>query len=204
VDLHLIIQILNLFGIAIIGFFIIVKRADIFSYLKEKGKNLATKEDIAIITREMESVKLDHVKATHVHKLQFETEFQAFKEIWEKLLSLRNATLSLRPIVDTLTSSKEEKEERKKKRLHDFSTTFYAFRDTAENNKPFYPIVLWTELDELIKLVYKEAVGYSYGDPIEDFKSYWKDSQENFNQIIQKVDKICEVIRDRIDKLKSV
>ncbi len=182
------------------------------SYFKEKGKNLAQKEDIAAITAEVERVRTDYAlqiekvksdlsKSSYVHKLQFETEFQAFQEIWKKLLGLRNQTLSLRPIIDIGAQSAEEFEERKKQRLKDFTDSFNDFVLLAETNKPFYPQSIWNELEALILIVRKEAVGYSFGDP-DDGKKYWDEALANRDKILAKIDLICEAIRNRIDPNK--
>ncbi len=54
----------------------------ISAYDRKKGENLATKEDIAELTKIPERIKakMSHVNA--VHKVQFETEFEWYKELW--------------------------------------------------------------------------------------------------------------------------
>lgn len=45
------------------------------SYEAEKGKNLATKEDIAIITKEVESVKASYNESLERHKIELQKEY---------------------------------------------------------------------------------------------------------------------------------
>nr|DAN79741.1 MAG TPA: hypothetical protein [Caudoviricetes sp.] len=50
-------------------------------YFKEKGKNLATKEDIAGITKEIESVKASYNESLERHKMELQKEFEKTKYI---------------------------------------------------------------------------------------------------------------------------
>ena len=51
------------------------------SYESEKGKNLATKEDIAGITKEIESVKASYNESLERHKIELQKEFEKTKYI---------------------------------------------------------------------------------------------------------------------------
>lgn len=51
------------------------------AYNEEKGKLLATKEDIADITRRIESVKDSYNKALESHKIELQKEFESHKYI---------------------------------------------------------------------------------------------------------------------------
>lgn len=53
------------------------------AYNEEKGKNLATKEDIAGITKEIESVKDSYNKSLEKHKIELQKEFESYKYINE-------------------------------------------------------------------------------------------------------------------------
>lgn len=71
------------------------------AYVEEKGKNLATKEDIGSITKKIESVKESYNKALENHKIELQKEFEFHKYIqtlcWEldkKLLTLVSACLN--------------------------------------------------------------------------------------------------------------
>lgn len=49
------------------------------SYESEKGKNLATKEDVAEITKKIESVKESYSKALENHKIELQKKFEIDK-----------------------------------------------------------------------------------------------------------------------------
>ncbi|WP_027330236.1 hypothetical protein [Marinimicrobium agarilyticum] len=77
---ELIIQVITLVVVVVIGYFL---REFFPSYTKEKGKNLATKEDIREITEKIESVKADYAKSleTLKSKLQLESALKgAYQE----------------------------------------------------------------------------------------------------------------------------
>src|SRR5574341_2266116 len=69
-------------------------------YFEEKGKNLATKEDIEEITRKVEAVRAEYAQLSHVHRLTFEKEFEILDGLWKALVDLGSATQGLRPILD--------------------------------------------------------------------------------------------------------
>lgn len=49
------------------------------SYESEKGKNLATKEDIGVITHEIESIKDNYGKVMEKYKIELQKDFEASK-----------------------------------------------------------------------------------------------------------------------------
>ena len=51
------------------------------SFFKEKGKNLATKEDIKDITDRIESVKDSYSKSLERHKMELQKEFESSKPV---------------------------------------------------------------------------------------------------------------------------
>lgn len=60
------------------------------SYEAEKGKNLATKEDIKDITDKVESVKASYNESLERHKIELQKEFEESKYISNMLRSLDN------------------------------------------------------------------------------------------------------------------
>ncbi|WP_319505091.1 hypothetical protein [Bacteroides graminisolvens] len=60
----------------------------IVSYFTEKGKNLATKEDIKDITYKVESVKASYNESLERHKIELQKEFESYKYIAKLCYSL--------------------------------------------------------------------------------------------------------------------
>jgi hypothetical protein len=124
------------------------------SYFTEKGKNLATKEDIAQITdlieevksvysRDIELLKAELNKTLLVHRVHFETEFKALSEIWKKVASVRftMARTSLVP-----------KQEATNENFDQFWSSMDELREAIDYNSPFYPKSIYDELGKLIEL----------------------------------------------------
>ena len=65
------------------------------SYESEKGKNLATKEDIAGITKEIESVKASYNESLERHKIELQKEFEKTKYIINLCNTIDMSLLSL-------------------------------------------------------------------------------------------------------------
>ncbi|MGP9690381.1 hypothetical protein ACT3S4_00965 [Psychrobacter sp. AOP30-A2-5] len=92
-----ILQILTLLGIGGIYFF----KKYLFSYSSEKGKNLATKEDIEEITRKIENVKSEYLIELETVRVELSKSLHQKNEVWImkrnaclKALNLANAILS--------------------------------------------------------------------------------------------------------------
>lgn len=169
------------------------------AYFAEKGKNLATKEDIKDITEKVEAVRAEYIKRQHVHQMAFDKEFEILSEVWGTLVDLRNATRGLRPVLDYVDPNESE-EERKRKRLQKFAECYSTFVNTAEKNQPFYPKEIYESLFEIMMIAHVEAGEYSFHDldgrPIDS--QYWQKALNNQKRIIQTVDNVCEQIRERI------
>lgn len=149
------------------------------------------------------SKRLDalYTRANHVSKSQFDTEFQIYQEVWKLLIPLKQNTLQLRPILDSVDPKKSE-EERIKERLSDFQEAFIHYRNTIEKNKPFYSKEVYEKLNEIRHICRKEAIQYQNSS--KDWEKYWKSQEENRQVITSLIDESCETIRSRIKSLKIV
>lgn len=192
---------------------ILLGRSYLPKYFEEKGKNLATKEDIGAITDEVEKVKIqyskdieilksDLLRQSHSHRVRYEHEFKLLTEIWDALIHLQNKTLSLRPVFDQHTPGESEKE-RKANRLKHFSEAYMGLIDKVEKNKPFYPTSIHSKLIELTNLLRQEAIDFGHLSPNlnSDFSfdpKYWEKAISNSKIIIKSIEEICEVIRENV------
>ncbi len=177
------------------------------SYLTEKGRNRATREDIAAITAAAESIKSTHAaaidrdrhllaQAQNVSARQLELEIEAYRAVWKSLIQVHRASLALRPALDW-TKQGESKEERQRARLQEFADTFNPYINAVWEYRPFYPSEVFAELEILTKLMRAEALEYQHRDPTED-RAYWKKAMENADKIAAQTVKICDTIRTRL------
>ncbi len=176
-------------AVVLVGTFLI-------QYLREKGKNLATKEDVRNITERIESVKSQYASQLHISQVRYEKEFEILSDLAEKLVELRDAALSLRPATDYF-SPNETEDERKQKRLTRFQEAMRALYLVAERRRPFYPEELYKVLNEFSQASWSEAVGYRLGRMDVDPK-YWEVAEKNAQAISSLANKALDAIRERI------
>lgn len=154
--------------------------------------------DLDKASRQLQS-ELD--KGVHIHKVQFEKEFDLYSQIWAQLVEVKWKVLSLRPSFDRVDPSETE-EERIKRRLTEFAESFNPFVSLVEKHRPFYPPNVYDALMNLIKISHSEAIGFEYKD--RKWAEYWKEAGENQENILRLIDEICEAIRQRIDRVVAI
>jgi hypothetical protein len=182
-------------------------------YFGKKGENLATKEDISGITDRIESVKKDYaeqlasIKAElsaklNRHGFRFEKEYEVLNELNTLLVDVRDASRSLRPILDSRDPSKNE-DDIKKERLEYFfkaQRKLYLYR---ERKRPFYPKEIYESILSVEKTANIEANMYKNLDP-KIFNEYWKTAEQNQQKIVSKAEDAMEIIRDRVTKWETL
>lgn len=179
------------------------------SFFSEKGKNLATKQDITAITSKIKSVKSEYATALAqvnasltaqigTHSFRYAQEFTILREMSSLLVDVRNATLALRPVLDYVDPNQPE-EERARMRL---STQHDAIRSAmlfGEKNRPFYPEAVYSKLQALWKAAHAESVAYSHLKvPTVGFKEYWDKAEENRVKVEECTAEAIDAIRARV------
>ena len=90
-----------------------------------------------IQNRKILDLKSEAERKNLIHRYQFEKEFSIYTDLWAKLIDLRNTTASLRPVLDTIDSTKNE-EDIKKERLEKQYEKLIAVAESFDKNRPFY------------------------------------------------------------------
>ena len=144
--------------------------------------------------RSIESLKSKNEKATLIHKIQFEKEFDIYKDLWSSLIDLKRITESLRPELDHVDINQSDAE-RKRERLEKLDEIFIKFLNSFEKNKPFYSEKVYLELSEIIKIVKTEA--FEFQKKRENI-DYWDEAKSNIKKITLLLDKTSDIIRNRI------
>lgn len=118
------------------------------SYLKKKGENLATKEDIRAITEGIESVKASYNALLSVRKMRNETEFQTLKKISQEVYSLTGVLVKFHPSISALALVGQSKEvtQGHLQELHD---QVVSFNNLVHAYQPFYSEKIFSELQDL-------------------------------------------------------
>src|SRR5450759_344910 len=63
----------------------------LFSYAREKGKNLATKEDISAITNTQEAIRNELANRSHFSRVRYDREMEVYQKVWPKLMNFFEA-----------------------------------------------------------------------------------------------------------------
>ena len=181
---------LEIFTVAGLGLF--------FMYFKKKGENLATKEDIEEITEKVESLKASIGSQQFIHQTRYQNEFKILMELSEKIIALSDAARSLRPVIDRVNPNESE-DERKKKRLAEYSEVSKNFYHLFKTRQAFYQEDIYIVLQKLDHLAFKEAIEYGHSiktdgrDP-----KYWENAKKNSEEIYNLADEVIGLIRKRV------
>ena len=141
-----------------------------------------------------EQAKLD--KGLHIHKVKFEKEFLLYQDIWGKLVDLKRAALTLRPMLDSV-SRNESNEDRKSRRLKEYHEALNLYVDAVEYSQPFYAEDVYSSLQAVLDATYKESVEYRCGE--ERDQDYWNASQKNSKEIFELIQVCQKAIRKRYE-----
>lgn len=165
------------------------------SYLREKGKNLATKEDVSEITTTVESIKADLATRQHFSRLRYEREMAVYQEVWKAVVVLKDATLALRPPMSPPT-----KQDEKKQCWNTFKGAFDKLWEAVDANRPFFPEEIWKEFRELLHICKAEGWDFQGGGEEERWSEWHGRAFERMEQITSKLETLAEVIRKRLDR----
>lgn len=140
-------------------------------------------------------------KGQFVHRLQFETEFKIYCELWERLSKVRNAALRLRPVLEMMPHGKTIPEEKRDRYAH-LAETFDPFQEIVVGHEPFYSPAVFQLVRELSKVISNQAFDYAQQEP--NRERYWKRAEENAGKIVDYSDKVCAAIRERIGSISAL
>ena len=125
------------------------------AYLTEKGKNLATKEDVGHLTDIVEQVRLQYSKVNTVHKVQFEAEFQVYQAIQLASHSTWVSYVRCRSLSNDSTDGT----------LEEFIRTHLAFTELIVCHEPFIPDMIWDKFKVLDQLFLDVRMDVQWGGP---------------------------------------
>lgn len=139
-------------------------------YFDKKGENLATKEDISEITNKIENVKHEYARQLestktglsaqlNTHGFRYEKEYEVLGELTALLVEVRDASMSLRPVMDFRDASKTEDEIKKERlqRLFDAGRALYL---SCEKKRPFYPANIYKAILAVERKARSESIKY--------------------------------------------
>ena len=165
------------------------KLARLQSQLDKQGDELRAKLDVGV------------QRTVLVDKVQFEHEYEIYRQAWERMVALRSAVLRVRPMLDQV-DPKESKEERVARRIGECREPYNAFLEIIEKSKPFFPAQVYSSLDAVREQCRLELIDCEYVD--RSHSEYWKEARKNRDELLRLIDGACEAIRTRIADVRVV
>jgi hypothetical protein len=166
-------------------------------YLREKGKNLATKEDIGKITDEIEKVKLKYTKESHRFQVAYSGLLKKRAEVIEEIYNL---IVDTEEVFGRFVDFAEWKDDPSKDELRkEGSRLLYEFLRKYKKNRIYFSEQVCDELRSFSDSIYNVTIGYSFaltakieGEPLKDFTDRWVKANQDFNEKIPKMRKTIE------------
>lgn len=180
------------------------------SYFGEKGKNLATKQDIGEITTKIEAIRTEYMRGLEESKsawaahsslftYRYQREYEILRELSEVLVEVKNAAgffsnyPDLRPEQETDVSKAY-----RDKQADALAGSLQRLQLLREQRRPFYPQELYDALGHLARAAQQEK-GYLM---VESFglrrRDYGAKAEENAAAISSSADLAIESIRRRV------
>ena len=174
------------FGLPFVINLIITGAVALFGYYKLKS---------------IESLKRENQKQLFIHQRQFEKEFDAYSQIWNKIVEIRESIENLRPISDRIPEGKSFEELNKER--HQLTTKqSNELIDLTWKNKPFYSPEVFLQLQNINKLIRTELREAWFNDKSE--LDYWEKGKKAVNNYVSQMEGVSDAIRNRIGIMEKI
>lgn len=142
--------------------------------------------------------KLD--KTVYVNRVQFETEFKALTDIWNRVSTVRQALAGLQVIPPEQDEDLVWMDEFERK-FEKFATASGELRQAAHNQSPFYPREIYDEIRRMIDTLTAEEAELKQMDDPRSIAAWVKWGDRNWPLVLNAANRISEMIRERIESL---
>lgn len=177
---------------------ILIFRKSAQKYVDKKAENLATIEDTAKITKEVEDVKSKYSRESHAWKWVFEKEYDLLKDVWNSSWEFQAAARSLRPMLDFLPEGEEEKAKVFQERYDTYMNAAETFKDEVYKNKPFIPPSVYEVCFELKDIISDFQVDFEMSDIQKLCGSDWEKKIDSLKKMNSTLDELNNQIRTHI------
>lgn len=135
------------------------------------------------------------------HRVQFEAEYQIYRELWKKLAVLARRAKQLRPISENVDPNESE-DDRRSRKSKAFTDAHNEAVLAIYDNRPFYAGAVLEACEELQVVTVREWSGYTLHRPGDEPLDGWEKAIEAAQKIERQGDVICEAIRKRIKEME--
>ena len=165
------------------------------------ANRISKKEDSKIQT-ELASLRADLERSLHVHRVQFEKEFQIYLELSDKMVAVREALFTINKALQPVFENIEDQDNYYAPLKQNLKDSFVAFRATVMKNKPFYAEEVFTAADRVMDLAVDEIATqdcYKQGE-----RSSLERIIDMKGKVTESTEALVKAIRERIGLLKVV
>jgi hypothetical protein len=134
---------------------ILIFRKSAQKYVDKKAENLATIEDTAKITQEVESIKSQHLRQSHAWKWIFEKEYLVLEQVWRASWEIQNSARAVRPNFDSVPADPDEAKKEYKERSVKYSEAVELFLNIIIKQRPFIPPSIYETCEQIQDSVIK-------------------------------------------------
>jgi len=175
---------------------------------KQKAKYATELENIkAKFNQELEHYRATLDRPTFVTRAHFETEFEAYKRVFEGLAEVRLAMTGARPTIE-LSPPNESLDDRLKRlrgRLDLLTDAHDKTIKIIEHLSPFYPQDIYSKLGECLFVVRGEILDIRTGGDERTFSHGWYvQGKKRLDEFFPKYNAVSEAIRGRIEAMAII
>lgn len=143
-----------------------------------------------------EQYKSNLEKKIYVHKLQFESEFTLYKDLWSRLI---DSIVSLRDLIDEYKIQPEDENIDFKIKYNLIAAKANSINSIFTENKPFYHKTIYSKMidinNEMLELMHTMKGRVASGEITKSDKEH---DIANIKKIIEMSEIVCSKIRERI------
>jgi len=164
--------------------------------------------------KELEGLKQEHARllARYQHELDktilvtrvhFETEFNALKEVFQKLAETRLVLAGIRPFIGIAFAdeTRDDKLKALSVRLEKLVGAYNELISTTENLRPFYPQDIYDQIDECQRAVWMEITDIQTAGDSTFSQDWFRQGETNRTRFMKAYHTTSLLIRDHIAKL---
>lgn len=167
-------------------------------YIDEKSRNLATLQDTARITEQVQAVESRFARSTHAWKEIFEQEYAMLKEVWRCTWEFQAKARSLRPVLDFLPMEPERIREVLAARGEVYNTSVKDFIDAVVKNKPFIPQEIYDKCLSLREVVVDLQIEYQKSIDRPSAPLDWELIRESGRCLDDRLEALSDAIRNYV------
>lgn len=142
-------------------------------------------------------------RSVFVTRVHFETEFEAYKRLFEALSEVKLTMAVMRPMLSVEPANEAEQDRRRRlfERLTALKEAYSKAVTVVENQSPFYPAEIYSKIGECLRLANLEIVDVSTGGNETFGLAWYKQGSERWESFLGVYNVVSDMIRSRIASL---